>query len=105
MHTCARLPLASAALVAVLLSGCAVTPAPRTEIQRVSVAVPVACQESEPVRPQMPTDALPDDAGVDAYVQAAAAEIERREGYEIQLRQAMANCKQPIPAADAAIKN
>lgn len=97
MHTCARLPLLSAALAAVLLSGCAATPAPNTEIQHVNVAVPVACQEPEPARPQMPTDALPADAGVDAYVQAAAAEIERREGYEVQLLTALHNCKRPLP--------
>jgi hypothetical protein len=66
------------------------------EIQRVSVAVPVACQEPEPARPQMPTEALPDDAEVDTYVKAAAAEIKRREGYEIQLRQALDNCKRPL---------
>ena len=97
MHACARLPLLSAALATMLLSGCAATPAPRTEIQHVSVAIPVACQEPEPARPQMPTDALPDDAGVDAYVQAAAAEIERREGYEAQLLTALHNCKRPLP--------
>lgn len=97
MHTCARLPLASAALAAVLLSGCGATPASRVEIQRVSVAIPVVCQEPDPARPQMPTEALLDDADVDTYVQAAAAEIERREGYEIQLRQALANCKRPLP--------
>jgi hypothetical protein len=74
-------------------------PVPRTEIQRVNVAIPVACQEPEPARPQMPTEALPDDAEVDAYVKAAAAEIERREGYEIELRQALDNCKRPLPGS------
>ena len=87
-----------------LLTGCA-QPPPRVQIERVNVAIPVPCQEPEPQRPSMPTEHLAGDAGVDAYVQAAAAEIERREGYEIQLRQALANCKQPITAADAAIKN
>ena len=97
-------PLIAAVIVTALLAGCA-QPPPRVQIERVNVAIPVPCQEPEPPRPAMPTEHLAGDAGVDAYVQAAAAEIERREGYEIQLRQALANCKQPITAADAAIKN
>ena len=97
-------PLIIATALAALLTGCAQQP-PRVQIERVKVAIPVPCQEPEPQRPSMPTEHLAGDAGVDAYVQAAAAEIERREGYEIQLRQALANCKQPITAADAAIKN
>lgn len=92
-----RLPLLSAALAAaVLLVGCAATPPARVEIQQVKIAVPVPCDESEPERPSMPTEHLADDADVDSYVQAAAAEIERREGYEIQLRGALSNCKQPL---------
>lgn len=101
---CRSLPLATAALAAgLLLSGC--QQPLKTVTQQVKVAVPIACQEPEPPRPSMPTEHLAGDASVAAYVQAAAAEIERREGYEIQLRQALANCKQPITAADAAIKN
>ncbi|MDH1499358.1 hypothetical protein [Comamonas terrigena] len=91
-----RLPLLSAALAAVVFAqGCAQS-VPRVAVQEVKVAVPVVCLEADPVRPQMPTDALPADAGVDAYVQAAGAEIERREGYEIQLVAALRNCKQAI---------
>lgn len=93
------LPLISAALAAgLLMSGCGNAP-PVAKVQTVKVAIPVACQEPEPDRPVMPTDQLPDGAGVDAYVQAAAAEIERREGYEIQLVAALRNCKQPLPVA------
>lgn len=91
-----RLPLLSAALAAVVfVQGCAQS-APRVAVQEVKVAVPVVCQEADPVRPQMPTEALPDGAGVDAYVQAAAAEIERRKGYEGQLLTALHNCKRPL---------
>ncbi|MDR0212883.1 MAG: hypothetical protein LBJ15_02625 [Comamonas sp.] len=75
--------------------GCAQS-APRVALQEVKVAVPVECREPDPVRPQMSTDALPADAGVDAYVQAAAAEILRREGYEVQLLTALHNCKRPL---------
>lgn len=94
-----RLPLLSAALAAVVFAqGCAQS-VPRVAVQEVKVALPVVCQEADPVRPQMPTDALPADAGVDAYVQAAGAEILRREGYEVQLLTALHNCKRQLPAA------
>ena len=86
------LPLVSVALAAGLLSACGASP-PLVEIQQVKVAVPVPCQEPEPARPVMPTEHLAGDADVDAYVQAAAAEIERREGYEDQLVTALRNCK------------
>lgn len=93
-----RLPLISAALAAVVFAqGCAQS-APSVALREVKVAVPVACQEADPVRPQMPTDALPADAGVDAYVQAAGAEILRRESYEVQLLTALHNCKRPLAA-------
>ena len=80
------------------MTGCSNAP-PVVKVQTVKVAIPSACQEPEPDRPVMPTDELPDSADVDAYVQAAEAEIERREGYEIQLVAALRNCKQPLPAA------
>lgn len=96
-----RLPLLSAALAAaVLLAGCGVTPPARVDIQQVKVAVPVPCDEPEPERPNMPTEQLPAGADVDMYVQAAGAELERREGYETELRAALANCKRPLRAAE-----
>lgn len=79
-------------LAAAVLAGCAAS-LPQVEIQTVKIAVPVECREAEPERPQMPTDALPLDADVDQYVQAAAAEIARREGYEELLRTALGNCR------------
>lgn len=92
-----RLPLLSAALAAaVLLAGCGATPPARVEIQQVKVPVPVPCDEPEPERPNMPTEHLPGGADVDMYVKAAGAELERREGYEILLRTALANCKRPV---------
>lgn len=78
-----------------LLSACSVTP-PRVEIQRVNVAVPVPCQEPTPARPVMPTEALRPGATIDQFTQAAQAEIERREGYEVQLVAALAVCTQPL---------
>ncbi|MCT6720024.1 hypothetical protein [Acidovorax sp. K2F] len=62
------------------------------EIQRVNMAVPVECKEPIPNRPMMPTEALRPGVTVDQFTQAAQAEIERREGYEVQLRAALAIC-------------
>ena len=81
------------AALAALLAGCAAQPAPR--VQQVNVPVPVACRESEPPRPAMPTEALAADVTLDAFAAAAIAEIERREGYEVQLRAALAACTAP----------
>ncbi len=44
----------------------------------------------------MPTEALRPGATVDQYAQASMAEIERREGYEVQLAAALAICTRPI---------
>ncbi len=85
--------LTTAALAA-LLSGCAAPSAPR--VQQVNVPVPVPCRESEPPRPVMPTEALDADVTLDAFAAAAIAEIERREGYEGQLRAALAACTAPL---------
>lgn len=82
------------AAVAAVLSGCAAQPAPR--VPQVHVPVPVPCQETEPTRPVMPTEALAVDVTLDAFAAAAIAEIERREGYEAQLRAALAACTTPV---------
>ena len=71
---------------ALLLTGCA------TKQESVRVAVPVPCRVQVPPRPEMPTENLPVDAALDDFVAAAAAEIERREGYELQLRAALEAC-------------
>lgn len=82
-------------LIPLVLAGCGAT-APRVEVQRVNVAVPVECKESIPARPVMPTEALRPGATVDQFAQASMAEIERREGYEVQLVAALAICTRPI---------
>ncbi len=56
------------------------------------MTVPVLCAVQVPPRPEMPTEALPVDVTLDNFVAAAAAEIERREGYEVQLRAALQAC-------------
>lgn len=64
--------------------------------QTVKIPVPVACQENEPTRPVMPTERLQPGATLDSFVQAATAEIERREGYETELVAALRACIAPI---------
>jgi hypothetical protein len=73
------------------LTGCNATMSGITK-----VPLPVACQEEVPDRPVMPTESLQTEATLDAFVQAAAAEIERREGYEGKLRTALQVCVKPI---------
>lgn len=85
-------------LAALALAGCNTAP-PRVEIQRVNIEVPVACRERVPDRPVMPTEELPKVVDVDPWVQAAQAEIERREGYEVELRAALVACTKPIKPA------
>lgn len=76
-------------LAAWALSGCATT----ERVVQVRVPVPVACQVAEPVRPMMDTDQLSIDAGIDEQARAMRAEIERREGYEGELRAALRACR------------
>lgn len=78
-------------LLCVALTGCNATMGGITK-----VPVPVACQEEVPDRPVMPTEALSAEATLDQFVQAAAAEIERREGYEVKLRTSLEACVKPI---------
>lgn len=89
------------ALIAVCaLSACA-TRGNHVEIQRINVAVPVECKEPIPARPVMPTEALRPGVTVDQFAQAAMAEIERRDGYEVQLVAALEVCTKPIDPAPA----
>ena len=82
-------------IASAMLAGCA---APRVELQRVSVPVPVQCQEPMPSRPVMPTEGLRPPVSLDAFAAAAMAEIERREGYEGELVAALEACRAPIAA-------
>ncbi len=76
-------------LALLMLAGCA---APGKPVQ-VRVPVPVACQVVEPARPMMDTDTVSIDAQVDELARAMRAEIERREGYEGELRAALSACR------------
>ena len=83
------------ATLAALLVGCASSPPP-VRVERVNVPVPVPCRVAEPARPLMPTESLNADTELDAFAAAAIAEIERREGYEGELRAALAACAAPV---------
>ncbi|MBX9936069.1 MAG: hypothetical protein K2Y10_05705 [Burkholderiaceae bacterium] len=82
-------------LMLALVAGCAAKP-PVVEVQQVKVPVPVACKEPVPERPVMPTEGLSPPVTLDSFVQAAMAEIERREGYEQQLLTGLRACTAPV---------
>ena len=83
----------------ILIAACAILAGCSTQIQRINVPVPIACQEAVPERPVMPTEGL--EPGVEPFVltRAALAEIDRREGYELKLRTALIACTAPVSAA------
>ncbi len=83
----------TAALCAlVLLAGCGGT----MPVLPARTAIPVECKEPIPARPAMPTAILNPASSLDAFVQAAQAEIELREGYEGELVTALSACTKPV---------
>lgn len=91
-------PLRIAAVLLVIagglmLAGCAASP----QLVQVKVPMPVECRVATPARPSMPTDALQPVSTLDAIVAATLAEIELREGYELELRAALDTCTAPLP--------
>lgn len=78
-------------IAALLLAGCG-----STQYTRVHVPVPVECREPVPERPAMPTEALAPGAAPWVLLRAALAEIDRREGYELQLRAGLVACTTPL---------
>lgn len=85
MRFCARL-WAAMGLCAVL-AGCGVAP-----VQAVKTPIPVECRVQRPARPAMPTEALAPGVDLDRFAAAAMAEIELREGYELELNAALNVC-------------
>ncbi|WP_335645426.1 hypothetical protein [Melaminivora suipulveris] len=49
----------------------------------------------------MPTEGLRQPVSLDAFAAAAMAEIERRDGYELELVAALEACRAPIAAKPA----
>ena len=78
-------------VAAVSLAGCG-TP----HLQPIKIPVPVECRVQTPARPAMLTEALASGVNLDRYVAASRAEIELREGYEGELRAALAICTAPL---------
>jgi hypothetical protein len=79
-------------LACLWLSGCDTL---RNTVQ-IRVPVPVACQEPEPERPVMPTEALRPGVDEFTFTISAQAEIEVREGFEGRLLTALRACRTPI---------
>lgn len=77
-------------IMVLLIAGCGHT------VQIVKVPVPVQCEETIPERPVMPTEQFKSKPSLDQFIQAADAEIQRREGYEEKLRTALEACTAPI---------
>lgn len=86
--TAARL---AAAIMLATLTGCASTPP-----ARVQIPIPIECREPIPTRPAMPTEALLPGATPWVLLRATLAEIDRREGYELQLHAALVVCTAPV---------
>ena len=74
-----------------VLAGCGAT---RT--LKVSVPVPVACNETVPQKPVMPTDQLAPGVPPFILLRAALAEIDRRDGWETELLAALRACTAPL---------
>jgi len=81
---------AAAGLCAVL-AGCGVAP-----LQPVKTPIPIECRVQRPARPAMPTGALAPGVDLDRFAAAAMAEIELREGYELELNAALDACTSQI---------
>lgn len=91
MMFCAR--LWAAAGLCTVLAGCGVAP-----LQPVKTPIPVECRVQRPARPAMPTEVLAPGVDLDRFSAAAMAEIELREGYELELNAALDVCTAEIGA-------
>ena len=63
---------------------------------QVRAPVPVACKEQVPERPVMPSESLQPGVAPWVLLRAALAEIDRREGFEVQLVAALRACTAPV---------
>lgn len=76
-------------IVVLLLAGCA----HQERIVEVPVAVPVACQVAEPLRPVLGIDTMPPDLPIDEQARNLRADHDLRDGYEGELRAALKACR------------
>lgn len=60
------------------------------------VEIPIECRIQAPQRPAMPTRNLTQADSLDTHVKTIQAEIDVREGYEIELKAALEACMSPV---------
>ena len=90
--------------VALGLGGCVTTekqPEPKIVSRTVNIAIPIECQEDMPKEPEYKTRELPEGTELFLVTRTALAELDTRDGYELELRTALANCKKPVAAKPA----
>ncbi len=86
--------------LALAFTGCAtVEPKePQVVYRTINIAIPVECMEEMPKEPEYKTQALPEGTELFIITRTALAELDARDGYEEELRTALANCKKPVNA-------
>jgi len=82
-----------AALLCLLLAGCANAPQVIEKPVEVKVPVPVPCKAPDVPVPAWPLAAVPSSASDFDFYKVALAEVELRKGYEARLRAALAACQ------------
>lgn len=82
-----------AALLCLLLAGCANAPQIIEKPVEVKVPVPVPCKAPDVPVPAWPLAAVQPSASDFDFYKAALAEIKLREGYETRLRAALSACQ------------
>ncbi|MFX3545010.1 hypothetical protein [Ralstonia mannitolilytica] len=82
-----------AALLCMVLAGCASAPQVIEKPVEVKVPVPVACKAHDVPVPAWPLEAVPASASDFDFFKAALAEIELRKGYEARLLAALGACQ------------
>jgi hypothetical protein len=82
-----------AAVLCLLLAGCASAPQVIEKPVEVKVPIPVPCKAPEIPVPAWPLPAVPPSASDFDFYKAALAEIRLREGYEARLLAALGACQ------------
>lgn len=86
--------IAAGSLIA-MLAGCQTAPS----VVTIDTPIPVICRQAIPERQAMPTESFAAKPTLDQFVQAATAELEIREAYEIKLLAALIACTtEPTPS-------
>ncbi len=83
-----------AALLCLLLAGCAAAPQIVERPIEVKVPVSVPCRTAAIPEPDWPLRHVPDSASDFEFFRAALAELALRAGYEVRLKAAVAACQE-----------